>query len=107
MFVRILKMLQCNRIDVSEGIDIDKTDASKECMFCHYWYFKDSFKIESHVCDSCYDILMTAYNLKCHAVLNLRGLDHRCVLWCIKNEAVIRSNKSVLENKGVYKWILA
>ena len=27
-------MLQSDRIDVSEGIDINKTDASKECMFC-------------------------------------------------------------------------
>ena len=75
-------------------------------MFCHYWYFKDGFKIESHVYDNCYDILMKVYNLKCLVVLNLRGLDRRCVLWGIKNEVVIRSNKSVLENKGVYKWIL-
>ena len=106
MFVWVIKMLQCDRIDVSEGIGINKTSAAKECILCHYWYFKDGFKIELHVCDNCYDILMTAYNLKYLAVLNLRGLDHRCVLWGIKNKAVIRSNKSVLENKGVYKWIL-
>ena len=99
-------MLQCNRIDVSEGIDIDKTDASKECMFCHYWYFKDGFKIGSHVCDNCYNILMTAYNLKYLAVLNLRGFDHKCILWGIKNEAIIKSNKSVSESKGVYNWVL-
>ena len=29
-------MLECDRIDLSEGIDIDKTDASKECDICHY-----------------------------------------------------------------------
>ena len=34
-------MLQYERIDVSEGIDIIKLDKSKECMMCHYWYFKD------------------------------------------------------------------
>ena len=33
--------LQYEKIDVSEGIDIDKTSASKERMLCHYWYFKD------------------------------------------------------------------
>ena len=33
--------LQYERIDISEGIDIHKTNASKECMLCHYWYFKD------------------------------------------------------------------
>ena len=27
--------------DISEGIDINKTNASKECDICHYWYFLD------------------------------------------------------------------
>ena len=38
-------MLYIHRIDVSEGTDISKTIASKECVICHYWYFlKYSFK---------------------------------------------------------------
>ena len=36
----ILYMLYFDRIDVSEGIDINKTNASKECDICHYWYFE-------------------------------------------------------------------
>ena len=34
-------MLQYNRIDISAGIDINKIDAPKECIICHYWCFKD------------------------------------------------------------------
>ena len=36
-------MLEYNKIDISEGADIKKTktNASKECEICHYWYFKD------------------------------------------------------------------
>ena len=34
-------MLQYERNDVSEGIDINKPNKSKECMICYYWYFKD------------------------------------------------------------------
>ena len=34
-------MLEYDRIDISEGIDVNKTSASKECEICHYWYFKD------------------------------------------------------------------
>ena len=30
-------MIQCERIDVSEGIDIKKSNESKECMLCHYF----------------------------------------------------------------------
>ena len=95
------------RVDVPERTGIDKTEASKECMFCHCWYFKDDFKIESNVCDNSYNVLITAYELEDIAILNKSSLDYRCILWGItKNEAVIRSNKSVLENKGVYKWTL-
>ena len=40
-------MLQFKRIDISEGIDTNKTSASKECMLCHYLYFKDiDYKFE-------------------------------------------------------------
>ena len=32
-------MLHFDRIDVSEGIDVNKTSQSKECDIFHYWYF--------------------------------------------------------------------
>ena len=73
-------MLQYKNIDVSEGIDTNKTIVSKECMLCHYWYFKDvRFKFELHVCNKCYDVLVTAYDLKNIAILNAKGADFRCI----------------------------
>ena len=96
-------MLQCEKIDVSEGIDTNKTRASKECMLCHYWYFKDvGFKFEPHVCSNCHDVLMTAYELKNIAILNVKGVNFGCILWSIsRDEAVNRLNNSVLEDKHV------
>ena len=98
-------MLQYEKIDASEGIDTNKTNASKKCMLCHYWYFKDvEFKFERHVCNKCYDVLMTAYELKNIAILNVKGVDFRCILWGIsRDEVVNRLNNSVLEDKGVLK----
>ena len=29
-------MLEYERIDISDAIDISKTNKSKECMLCHY-----------------------------------------------------------------------
>ena len=29
-------MLEYENIDISDGIDINKSDKSKECMLCHY-----------------------------------------------------------------------
>ena len=34
-------MLRYQKIDFSEGIDVNKISGSKECEFCHYWFFKD------------------------------------------------------------------
>ena len=66
-------------------------------------YVKDvGFKFEPHVCNKCHDVLMTAYELKNIAILNVKGVDFSYVLWGIsRDEAVNRLNNSVLEDKGV------
>ena len=96
-------MLQYERIDVSEEIDINKTSLSKECMLCHYWFFKDvGFKFEEHVCNGCHDFLTMAYSLENIGILSAKGATFRCILWDIsRNEGLRRLKNSVLENKGV------
>ena len=37
--LQIIKILYYDRTDAPEGIDVNKTGASKECDVCHYWYF--------------------------------------------------------------------
>ena len=50
-------MLKYEKIDVSERIDINKTNQSKECVYCHYWYFLDkNFSYGPYLCDGCYNI---------------------------------------------------
>ena len=91
------------RIDVSEGININKTSESKKFMLCHYWYFKDiSFKFQPYLCNGCHDLSMMAYELKNVAMLNAKGVGYGCILWGIsRNEVVNRLNNSVLEDKSV------
>ena len=64
-------MLQYEITDASERIDVDETSLSKECMRCHYWYFKDvGFKFEEHVCKRCHNLLTTVYGLQNTAKLS-------------------------------------
>ena len=45
-------MLQYERIDISEGIDFDKSNKSVKYMICHYRYFKYiGFKHQPYVCN--------------------------------------------------------
>ena len=96
-------MLRYQKINVSEGIDVNKTSASKECELCHYWFFKDiGFKFEEHVCNKCHDLLTIAYSLKDIAILNAKGNTYRCILMGIsKNEGLKRLNNSVAYDRGV------
>ena len=96
-------MLQYQKIDFSEGIDVNKTSASKECELCHYWFFKDiGFKFEEHVCNKYHDLLTIAYSLKDMAILNAKGATFRCILMGIsKNEGLKRLNDSVTYDRGV------
>ena len=89
----------------SEGIDIDKTSLSRECLICHYWYFKDlKFKFKPTVCNEC-SIGRVFSKTKNIVILNVKGIDYRCMLWGIgKKKAVNILNNSVLEDKDVIIW---
>ena len=83
-------MLYFDRIDVSEGIDVNKTSASKECDVCHYWYFLNySFKFQPNACNRCHDLLMMSLNLSDIAILNIKGSDYRCIISLISKKEVI------------------
>ena len=96
-------MLRYQKIDVSEGIDVNKACASKECELCRYWFFKDvGFKFEEHVCNKCHDLLTIIYSLKDIAILSAKGVTFICILMGIsKNEGLKRLNNSVTYDRGV------
>ena len=53
-----------DRIDVSEGINVNNTSVSKECDICHYLYFLDKgLKSRPDFCNWYYDVLMMSMNL--------------------------------------------
>ena len=60
---------------------VSKQVQQKECMLFHYWYFKKiGYKSESNVYNKCHDVVMTAYELKNIAILNVKVADYRCIL---------------------------
>ena len=78
-------MLYYGRLDVSEGIDINKTTATKECDFFNYWYFLNwSFTFQPNICNNCYDLLMMSVNLSGIAILNIKGSDYCCIISLIR-----------------------
>ena len=51
-------MLEYDRIYISEGINIDKTNKSKGSNISHYWYFLDkNFNYDPYLCNGCHDLM--------------------------------------------------
>ena len=95
-------MLEYDRIDISEGIDINKTNASKECeMIYHYWYFLERiFKYEPYLCNGCHDIMQKTLNFKDVAIVSVKRNDYRIHFWYMsKDDSISIMNNSSLNGK--------
>ena len=97
-------MLEYNRIDISEGIDLNKTNLSKECDFWHYWYFKDiGFKYEKHLCNGSHDLRQKAMSFNNVAIVYVKRNACRINFWYIsKDDAIgIMNCSNLIDKRGV------
>ena len=94
-------MLEYDRIDISEGIDINKTNAFKECDICHYWYFVDkNFNNEPYLCNGCHDLMQKAMNFNDVAIASIKENDCRIHFWYMsRDDATNMMNNSNLNVK--------
>ena len=89
-------MVYCDRIEVFQGIYVNKTGASKDSNVSHNWYFLDNGLSlnRMYVCNGCHDISITLMNPSNVDILNICHVDYHCIIdGTSKNEAV-----NLLEN---------
>ena len=102
-------MLEYEKIDISEGIDINKTNKSEECMFCHYLYFLDNnFSYGPYLCDVCYNIMQKSNNLKNIVIVHVKkGVCRIYFLYMSKREAKkLMTNSNLIDERGILKILL-
>ena len=98
-------MLEYDRIDISGGIDVNKTNASKECDIFHYWYFNDiGFKYEPYVCNGCHDLMQKITSFNDVAIAYVKESDYRIHFWYMsKYDAIsIKNNFNLIDKKVFY-----
>ena len=96
-------MLEYDRIDLSEGIDVNKTNASKECDICYYWHFRDiGFKYEPYIFNGCHGLMRKAMNFNDAAIVSIKGSDYRIHFRYISIDDVINimKNSNLNEKSG-------
>ena len=90
------------RIDISEGTDLAKSDNSKECMICHYFFFNHGCKFQDSVCNGCHDLTMLSVKISDIAIITIKNVDYCCFIHIIsKSEAINILENSVLEDVDI------
>ena len=95
------------RFDTSEGTDVNKTNASKECDICHNWYFKDiGFKYEPYLCNGCHSLMQKAMSFNDVAVVYAKESAYRIHFWYMsKDDAIsIMNNFNLIDKKAVMQF---
>ena len=97
-------MLEYDRIDISEGIDIKKCkETPRVCNLCKFYYFLDKdFNYGPYLCNGCYDMSLKAVSIKNLAITNHNG-NHRRVNFAFiskKDVCNLIKNATIIDKKG-------
>ena len=98
-------MLEYDRIDLSEGIDINKCKyISKKCNLCKFYYFLDKNFNGPYLCDVCYDMSLKAISIKNLAIvyrgeqayrINFKSISKNDAFNFIKNSVIIDKKETL------------
>ena len=72
-------MLEYDRIDLSEEINVNKCeDTSKNCSLCQYYYFVfKNFNYQRYLCDGCHDMSVKALSMQHLTIIYYDGQAYR------------------------------
>ena len=92
-------MLVYEKIDISDGIDVNKSSKSKKCTLCHF--LDKSFSYGPYLCDGCYNMTQKCNKLKNIAIVHIKESVYRiCFLHMSKREAK-KIMTNLIDKKGV------
>ena len=97
-------MLEYDRIDISEGIDIKKCkEIFRERSLCKFYYFLDkNFNYGPYLCNGCHDMSLKSVSMKNLAIISHNGNHyHVNFAFMSKNDAYnLIKNVTITDKKG-------
>ena len=97
-------MLEYNRINISEGTDVNKINLSKECDICRYWYFKEiGFKYEPYLCNGCHDLMQKAVSFNDAVIAYVKESAYKIHFWYMSEDDAINimNGSNLADKRGV------
>ena len=94
-------MLEYDRIDISEGIFINKCEeTSKKCSLCKFYYFSDkSFSYGPFLCNGCYDMSLIAVTIQNLTIINHNENHYRVNFAFISKKDAYNLNATIVDKK--------
>ena len=100
-------MLYYDKIDKSEGINLAKSNSTKEWMIYYYWLFYHGFEFHDGVCNGCHDLTMLCLNISDITITTDKNVNYRCIFIILTNvKQLIYQNIFFLKIVGIYEKIL-
>ena len=107
-------MLYYATIEVSQEIDVNKTDGSQKCIICHYWYFLNiNVRFQPEARNDCHELMQKAMSFNDVAIVNVKRNDYRIHFFYMSKDEVrnLLRNPDLTEKKNDYykteKFILS
>ena len=97
-------MLEYERTDLSEGIDVNKCEeTSKKCsLYQSYYFLNKNFNFKRHLCDGCHDMSVKALSMQHLTIIYHNGYAYRVnYLFMSKNDAFnLIKNSIIIDKRG-------
>ena len=95
-------MLEYEKIDISDGIDVNKSEKWKECMLCQYWYFLDkSFSYGPYLYDGCYNMMQKCNKLKNIVIVHVKESVYRIYFPFMSKREAKKLLTNLIDKKGI------
>ena len=98
-------MLEYDRIDISEGVDVKKcNETSRQCSLCKFYFFLNkNFNYQTYLCDECHDISTKATSMQNLAIIYHKGNAYRVnfVFMSINDAFNLIKYSNIIDKKGV------
>ena len=90
-----------DRIDILKRVIVTKSNNSKECIICYYWFFSRGFEFQDSICNGCHDLTIYCLDISDISIIAVKGIDcHYVFIHDSKSEANHLLKNSVLEDHG-------
>ena len=91
-------MIYYKRFDLSDVIDVAKSNSSKEFMVFYNWYFNHGVEFQKSVCNICHCLLMWCLSISDITINTAKGADYDCVSRLSRFDAIYLLEHSLIDD---------